>query len=147
MRNFEYEENQNKAFATLITNSVEYMKGKGATDLQIRILIDDAILGIINTIQDHKIFSNHVYNIIKETSETKSVCELRQTGMMCELLDRIEDSIQGDIYKFLGYANEENQSEHIIERNFDFNMDDILGLIVQMKPEDISSIQDEDIYN
>lgn len=101
MTYYNYEENQNLAFALLVSSAVQHLKSNGATDQEVRALVDDSILGIINMIQDDRKFSNHVYNIIAETCKKKIICNERQAGMMCELLDRIEDSIRDSVYNLL----------------------------------------------
>lgn len=142
-----FEQTQNKAFAHLIENCVEYMKSNGSTDKEIKSLVDNAILGMINTIQDYKRFPNHVYNIVAESSKKRKICNERQVGMMCELLDRIEDAIRGKIYELLNnksiISNDEFQNENCNEST----NQDILDILTQMQIQGDLDIKITDLDN
>ncbi len=126
-------ENQNKAFEALISNCVTYMKDNGASDADVKLLIDNSIQGIINTIQDYKRFPNHVYNIIDESSKQKTVIDGRKVGMMCELLDRIEDSLSDKVYDLLDYNNVVDLKEEKFKRDHNMDFNDVLDLLSKLQ--------------
>lgn len=133
MDNYNHEDKQNQEFAALINNAVMHMKNNGASDSEVKSLIDDSIQGIINTIQDYKQFPEHVYSIVKETSKKKTTCSEREAGMMCELLDRIEESLSEKVYDLLGYNNVVSFSDEKLMQAYGFQMNDVLDALMKMQ--------------
>lgn len=144
---YNYEEHQNKAFALLVSNAIQHLKSNGTTDSEAKLLVDDAIMGIINTIQDYKPFPNHVYKIIEEASKKKTVITERQVGMMCEILDRIEGALRNQIYEQLGYNNIVSFSEEKLRKEYDLDMNEISELMLHLLQNNDLDIEDLELDN
>ena len=145
MNNYNYEDKQNQAFAALINNAVMHMKNNGVSDSEVKSLIDDSILGIINTIQDYRQFPNAVYSIVNESSKKKNISEERQVGMMCELLDRIEESLIEKVYDLLRKNNGVSFSEENLKNSHAIQMNDVLDALMQMRRDGDLDIEIDDL--
>ena len=145
MNNYNYEDKQNQAFAALINNAVMHMKNNGASDSEVKSLIDDSILGIINTIQDYRQFPDAVYSIVNESSKKKNISEERQVGMMCELLDRIEESLIEKVYDLLRKNNGVSFSEEKFKNSHGIQMNDVLDALMQMQRDGDLDIEIDDL--
>jgi len=136
------EEKYNKAFVFMLITFSKTMKDKGATDEEIKPFMYNAIQGIINTIQDYKGYHKCIHSIINELAGDKQITDERKSGIVCEVLDQIEDSLSDKVNDILGYNNVVDLHEERLRKKYGIEMEDITSLVLDMLRKDMKQTEE-----
>ncbi len=127
-----YEEKQNRAFNLLISTFAKQMRDEGVPQSEIMSFMNDAILGMVNTIQNDGALRETVHGVITEIIENQDRAEMRRPGIVSEVLDTIEQALCSEVNNIIGHNNISDFTEERLRREYGVEMDSVTKVVFQM---------------